>query len=143
ASDVAKLYAGSITLGVGQFCTNPGLIIGIDNDDLQTFILALGGEIGKTQPGNMLHPGIFKNYVERRALSLSQENVETIAVSEAEPIFNQGVSTIATATAQAFINNPILHQEVFGPYSIVIRCKDMYEMLEVIKHLEGQLTSTL
>jgi NADP-dependent aldehyde dehydrogenase len=73
--DVAKLYAGSITLGVGQFCTNPGLIIGIDNDDLQTFIQTLGEEIKKTSPGEMLHTGIFKNYVERRGNALSQENV--------------------------------------------------------------------
>ena len=143
AADVAKLYAGSITLGVGQFCTNPGLIIGIDNDDLETFIQTLGEEIKKTSPGEMLHTGIFKNYVERRANALSQENVETIATSETEPLLNQGAPTIASATAQAFINNPVLHLEVFGPYSIVIRCKDMDEMIEVAKHIEGQLTATL
>ena len=143
AVDVAKLYAGSITLGVGQFCTNPGLIIGIDNDDLETFIQTLGEEIKKTSPGEMLHTGIFKNYVERRANALSQENVETIATSETEPLLNQGAPTIASATAQAFINNPVLHLEVFGPYSIVIRCKDTDEMIDVTKHIEGQLTATL
>jgi NADP-dependent aldehyde dehydrogenase len=68
---------------------------------------------------------------------------ETIATSETEPLLNQGTPTIASATAQAFINNPILHQEVFGPYSIVVRCKDMNEMIEVAKHTEGQLTATL
>jgi alpha-ketoglutaric semialdehyde dehydrogenase len=140
---VAKLYAGSITLGVGQFCTNPGLIIGIDNGDLQTFIQTVGEEIKKIAPGEMLHTGIFKNYVERRANALSQDNVETIAASETEPLFNQGTPTIASASAQAFINNPILHQEVFGPYSIVIRCKSMDEMIDVAKHMEGQLTATL
>jgi NADP-dependent aldehyde dehydrogenase len=143
ASDVAKLYAGSITLGVGQFCTNPGLIIGIDNDDLETFIQTVGQEIRKTSPGEMLHTGIFKNYVERRANALSQENVDIIATSETEPLLNQGAATIASATAQAFINNPVLHQEVFGPYSIVIRCKDVNEMIDVTKHIEGQLTATL
>ncbi|TMI92928.1 MAG: aldehyde dehydrogenase (NADP(+)) [Bacteroidetes bacterium] len=143
AVEVAKLYADSITLGVGQFCTNPGLIIGIDNNDLQTFIDSLGDEVKKVPPGEMLHTGIFKNYVERRANALSQDEVETVAASEVEPLFNQGTPTLASATAQAFINNPILHQEVFGPYSIVIRCKGMDEMLEVAKHVEGQLTSTL
>jgi alpha-ketoglutaric semialdehyde dehydrogenase len=143
ANEVAKLYAGSITLGVGQFCTNPGLIIGIDNDDLQKFIQTVGEEIKKTTPSEMLHTGIFKNYVERRANALSQQDVETIAASETEPLFNQGTPTIASASAQAFINNPILHQEVFGPYSIVIRCKSMDEMIDVTKHIEGQLTATL
>lgn len=143
AAVVAKQYAGSITLGVGQFCTNPGLIIGIDNDDLQTFMQELGEEIKKVAPAEMLHTGIFKNYVERRANALAQEEVETVAASEVEPIFNQATPTLASGTAKAFINNPILHQEVFGPYSIVIRCKDMDEMLNVAKDLEGQLTATL
>jgi len=141
--DVAKLYAGSITLGTGQFCTNPGLIIGMDSDDLETFIETLGGEIKKTAPGEMLHTGIFKNYVERRANALSQESVETVATSETEPLLNQGAPTIASATAEAFINNPVLHQEVFGPYSIVIRCMSIDEMTDVAKHIEGQLTATL
>jgi len=143
AVDTAILYSGSITLGVGQFCTNPGLIVGIDNDDLQTFIQALGEEVKKTAPGEMLHAGIFKNYVERRANAVAQEDVEIISASEADPLFNQAVPTVASATAQAFNNNPILHMEVFGPYSLVIRCKDMDEMINVAKHLEGQLTTTL
>jgi NADP-dependent aldehyde dehydrogenase len=136
AAELAKMYAGSITLGVGQFCTNPGLIIGIDNADLNNFINVLSEEIRKTTPGNMLNPGIFKNYVEKRAAALSQQDVETIAVSEQDPIVNQGAPTIASASAQAFFNNPILHHEVFGPFSIVIRCKDANEMSEVAKHIE-------
>lgn len=143
AMDIAKSYAGSITLGVGQFCTNPGLIIGVDGMYLDIFIAALKEEIKKASPGDMLHPGIFKNYVENRANALAQEGVEMVAVSETEPIINQGAPTIASATGQAFLNNPILHKEVFGPYSLVIRCKDMDEMTAVAKHLEGQLTSTL
>jgi len=143
AADVARSCAASITLGVGQFCTNPGLIVGIENNDLETFIQILGGEIKKISPGEMLHAGIFKNYVERRANALSQNDVETVAASEAEPLFNQGTPTIASATAKAFINNPVLHQEVFGPYSIIIRCANMEEMITVAKHIEGQLTATL
>ncbi|MEO8405670.1 MAG: aldehyde dehydrogenase (NADP(+)) [Chitinophagaceae bacterium] len=143
AADTAKLYAGSITLGVGQFCTNPGLIISIESEGLQTFIHTLGEEIKKTSPGTMLHTGIFKAYVEKRANALSQEDVETVGVADGEPQFNQGSPTVASASGQAFLNNPILHQEVFGPYSLVIRCKDEEEMLEVINKLEGQLTATV
>lgn len=143
AADVAKQYAGSITLGVGQFCTNPGLLIGIESEGLKTFISVLGEEIRKVNPGTMLHPGIFKSYVENRANALAQEEVETVAVSETEPQLNQGSPTVASASGHAFLNNPVLHREVFGPYSLVIRCKDMPEMLEVVRKLEGQLTSTL
>ncbi|WP_315815609.1 aldehyde dehydrogenase family protein [Paraflavitalea speifideaquila] len=68
AADIARMYAGSITLGVGQFCTNPGLIIGIEGEPLQQFITALGQEIKQIAPGTMLHPGIAKAYAEKRRL---------------------------------------------------------------------------
>lgn len=143
AQEIAKIYASSITLGVGQFCTNPGLIIGVESDHLQHFIQLLGEEIKKTEPGTMLHSGIFKNYVERRALALSQEDVETVAVAEKEPVGFEGMPTIASASGEAFLNNPVLHHEVFGPYSLIIRCKDVTEMMAVANNLEGQLTCTV
>jgi len=141
AADMAKAYAGSITLGVGQFCTNPGLIIGIDGSDLQQFITVLGDEIKKITPGTMLHPGIAKAFGEKRSGALAKATL--VAESATAPAENQGIPTIASATGQAYLNNPVLHQEVFGPYSIVVKCKDMAEMIGVIKHTEGQLTATL
>jgi NADP-dependent aldehyde dehydrogenase len=142
-AEIAKMYAGSITLGVGQFCTNPGLIIGIDSDELKTFVHDLGNIIQQTATGLMLHPGIAKAYKEKRGEALLQDDVDLVAESETPVKENEGLPTIATASGQAFLNNPVLHKEVFGPYSLVIRCKDMNEMTEVAKHLEGQLTSTL
>ncbi|MDB5223759.1 MAG: Aldehyde dehydrogenase [Chitinophagaceae bacterium] len=143
ATDIAKMYAGSITLGAGQFCTNPGLIIGIESEDLQNFITNLGEEIKHIAPAAMLHAGISKLFYDNRTKALAQQNVTIVAVSDTSAKENQGIPTIASATGQAFLNNPVLHQEVFGPYSIVIRCKDKNEMTEVAKNLEGQLTSTL
>lgn len=143
ASEIATMYAGSITLGVGQFCTKPGLIIGIESDSLQTFIHDLGKTIQKIAPAPMLHTGIVTTYKKNKGNALLQENVHLVAESETMVKENEGLPTIATASGQAFLNNPVLHQEVFGPYSIIIRCKDMKEMIEVAKHLEGQLSSTL
>ena len=143
SEEIAKAYAGSITLGVGQFCTNPGLIIGIESDELQHFIKLLGKEIEKIAPAKMLHPGIAKAFDEKRNNALHQNNVMTVSVSGIPKKENEGTPTIASATGKDFLNNPVLHQEVFGPYSLVIACKDMKEMVEVARHLEGQLTSTL
>ncbi len=143
AAEVAGMYAASITQDTGQFCTNPGLMVAIDNEDLPVFITALSAKIRELKPGTMLHPGIAKAYTEKRAAALQQEEVDTIAVSDSQPAENQGSPTIASATAAAFFNNPLLHQEVFGPYSLIIRCKDMKEMEAVAAHLEGQLTTTL
>jgi NADP-dependent aldehyde dehydrogenase len=143
AAEVAAQYATSITLGVGQFCTNPGLIIGIEGSDLQNFMNLLAAEMKKTQPGPMLHQGISKNYHERRKAALSQSGVDTVIVAEQPASPDLGEATLASASAVAFLNNPVLHQEVFGPYSMVIRCKNMEEMIAVARNTEGQLTCTL
>jgi NADP-dependent aldehyde dehydrogenase len=143
SEEMARTYAGSITQGVGQFCTNPGLIIGIEGDDLQKFIAELGKEIENVVPAKMLHPGIAKAFDEKKDKALQQENVKTISVSKTAKKENEGTPTVATASGKDFLNNPVLHQEVFGPYSLVIRCKDINEMTNVAKKLEGQLTSTL
>ncbi|HEX9508859.1 MAG TPA: aldehyde dehydrogenase (NADP(+)) [Puia sp.] len=143
AKEVAGICAGSITLGTGQFCTNPGLIIGIDNADLQLFVEELGAAIEKVAPGTMLHPGIARAYTEKRSAALGQKEVTTVAVSSIKPAENQGIPTVASATGKTFLTNPLLHQEVFGPYSLVIRCADKNELLEVVRHLEGQLTASV
>ena len=143
ARELAAQLAGSITLGTGQFCTNPGLILGIEGEDLDLFVEELGVAIEKAAPGTMLHPGIARAYAEKRSTALSQANVNTVAIAAAKPQAGQGVPTVASATAEAFFNNPILHQEVFGPYSLVIQCKNMDELEKAARHLEGQLTVSL
>ncbi len=143
ANTIAEQYAASITLGRGQFCTNPGLLIGIAGPALDTFSQLLAQHVQKALPGTMLNPGIYKNYVEKRGNALSQENVLLLAVSSADSQLNEGAPTLATTTAETFLNNSILHQEVFGPYSLLIQCKDKVAMMEVAKQLEGQLTATV
>jgi NADP-dependent aldehyde dehydrogenase len=90
-----------------------------------------------------LHPGIARAYAEKRSTALTQANVNTLAVAAARPQENQGVPTVASATAEAFFNNPVLHQEVFGPYSLVVQCKNMDQLEKAARHLEGQLTVSL
>ena len=143
AKELAAQLAGSITLGTGQFCTNPGLILGVEGKELDLFIEELAIAIEKAAPGTMLHPGIARAYAEKRNTALNQTHVNTVAVAAAEPQVNQGVPTVASATAEAFFNNPVLHQEVFGPYSLVVQCKNMGELEKAARHLEGQLTVSL
>jgi alpha-ketoglutaric semialdehyde dehydrogenase len=143
AAELATQLAGSITLGTGQFCTNPGLILGVAGPELDSFVSELGSAIEKTTPGTMLHPGIAKAYTEKRQTALSQADVETVAIAATAPRENQGVPTVATASAEAFFNNPLLHQEVFGPYSLVIQCPDIATLVRAAQHLEGQLTASM
>jgi 2,5-dioxopentanoate dehydrogenase len=143
ARELAALLSGSITLGVGQFCTNPGLILAVEGEGLRSFLAELGSAIERAAPGTMLHPGIAKAYTEKRGAALAQADVGTVAVAATPARENQGAPTIATASAEAFLNNPLLHQEVFGPYSLVIVCKDMATLLKAAQRLEGQLTVSL
>ncbi len=143
AVEMAKMFAGSITLGVGQFCTNPGIIVAIESESLDEFISALGNEIKTIAPAKMLHTGIAKSYTEKKAIALAQQNVSVVATAILPAQEHAASATIATTTAEAFINNTLLQQEVFGPYSILVRCKNTDEMMQVAEHLEGQLTCTL
>ena len=146
ANEIAKMLAASISLSAGQFCTSPGIIIGINGEGLETFINDLSGEIKKVSPAAMLNSGIYKNYLEKKEKALKQNKVESIinspsglATADRDLMISP---TIATTTAQNFISNPLLQQEVFGPYAIIVRCADINEMTAVAKNLEGQLTAT-
>jgi 2,5-dioxopentanoate dehydrogenase len=142
AAGIAKQLANSITLGVGQFCTNPGLMIAQEGAGLDAFIIELSNSIRNIPGGKMLHEGIAKGYDERKQRALQQDGVTTIAETSVETEA-QGKPVIATASAEAFHNNPVLHEEVFGPYSLIIRCRDKAEMTSVAAHFEGQLTATI
>ena len=141
-SSIATQYAASISLGVGQFCTNPGLIIGIESDSLQSFIHDLGKAIKHINPAKMLHAGIASSYREKRTDALMEEEVHLVAESDKAPTDLEGQPTIATVSGEIFLANKKLHQEVFGPYSLVVRCSDYAQLLKIAAELEGQLTVT-
>jgi len=140
---LAAQIAGSVTLGVGQFCTNPGLIIAVNNEHLEDFVKHLRKEIDVIAPGKMLHPGIASNYDKKLDQALCQKGVQLVAQTKQEVKDGEGLISIATATGKTFLANPILHEEVFGPYSLIVQCANEEEMVEVAKTLEGQLTATI
>ena len=138
----AATYAGSITLGSGQFCTNPGLLLGFKGAELTQFITQLSREIIKKEPTSMLHPNIFEAYEKNRTAALAQ-GVSVTAEYEGDVQTNFARQTVATVDGASFLENVRLHQEVFGPYSLVVQCRDADEMQRIISSLEGQLTGTL
>jgi NADP-dependent aldehyde dehydrogenase len=141
--DWAKTYAGSITLGAGQFCTNPGLILGIKGADLNNFIQVLSEEIVKIEPSCMLHPNIIGAYESNKANMLAQKGLQTAAIVEKEVAQNYGRQIITTVEGATFLENTNLHQEVFGPFSMVVQCENTAQLEVIISKLEGQLTGTI
>lgn len=138
----AKTYASSITLGTGQFCTNPGLILGLAGANLDRFAEVLSEEIVKIDPGCMLHPNIKNAYSGIKESVTSQQGVTTLTASVSVEA-NFADQAVATVSGANFLANSALQEEVFGPFSIVVQCADEDEMLAIIEQLEGQLTGTI
>jgi 2,5-dioxopentanoate dehydrogenase len=139
----AKIYAGSITLGSGQFCTNPGLILGIKSKALDSFIQNLANKIGEVEPTCMLHPDIIGNYEKNKEKIASQNGVTIKAAYKNNTDSNFGRQAILTVEGKSFLENSTLHQEVFGPFSLVVLCENKDQLQEIISNLEGQLTGTI
>ena len=132
----------SMTLTVGQFCTNPGILIAIKNEDTSNLISKLSNALLKIPAASMLNENIARNY-HKGVASVKIEQGITI-VSDQPQSENQKASPIlATVHADVFLTRPQLHHEVFGPFSLMVLCKDFDQILKVAASLEGQLTSTI
>jgi len=143
AEKTAEKLAASITLGVGQFCTNPGLIFAVEGEGLNKFIAELEKKIKEVLPAKMLHQGIADNYHKKLSLALSQKGVTEVAKSNSEGDASQGRSLIASVDAAEYFKNPQLAEEVFGPFSLIIRCKDLNILNAVVDNTHGQLTASV
>jgi len=141
AEELAEQYAGSVTLGAGQFCTNPGLIVGMEGSALETFKNRLSDKLKEAEVGCMLNTGIATNYRKKRAEIFEKDDIEILTESGPEE-GNYGSASMATITASDFLKNDNWQEEVFGPYTLVVSCEGKDQMLEVAEHLQGQLTVT-
>jgi len=143
AEQIAEQYAVSITQSVGQFCTNPGLLISLKSSALNDFKNLLAAKLQKIAPAPMLHAGISKSFYSKRAEALKQKGVELIVQSTADQPDGQGVPTLAAVSGKDFLANPLLSEEVFGPYSLLVEAEDQKELEQIAQAVPGQLTSTL
>ncbi|MEN7549490.1 aldehyde dehydrogenase (NADP(+)) [Rapidithrix thailandica] len=145
AETMGQQYAQSVTLGTGQFCTNPGLLIGVKGAHLNTFIASFSQTLHDIAPSSMLTPQIQKNYQAHLEKALHQNGIDVIASASgtSNPQKSEAQPVIASTEAKVFLNNPTLHEEVFGPYTLLIQCNDTTEMQQVADALQGQLTVTV
>ena len=143
AQNIAKKLVASMTLDVGQFCTSPGLMIGIESPALDSFVEFMREGIKTIAPAAMLHPGIAQNYHKRKKESVEQTGVKIEAQSAQPAGENQGEAVIVSIPASEFLKNHLLGEEVFGPFAFVVRCKDLEQFYAVVNHLHGQLTASI
>jgi NADP-dependent aldehyde dehydrogenase len=141
AAIVDGLHASS-TLGVGQYCTNPGLIVLQRSASAESLLKALAAKLVATPESPMLTPGIKKNFSTNTSARAKEPGVKVVA--EAKSATACGAAPVWFETdAATFLRNHALSGEIFGPSSLVVWCRDDAEMRDVARHLEGSLTATL
>jgi len=143
AAQIGKEFAASLVLGVGQFCTNPGLVLALEGEEggLDAFCAAATAALGDTQPATMLSAGIASSY--RRGVEAlgTHEAVTTLLRMEHEE--HQGHAALFRVSSSDFLARHELHEEIFGPASLLVVCRDVEDMRAVAERLEGQLTAAL
>lgn len=141
--EIAAAYSASVTIGVGQFCTNPGMLIYQNiNDDFQQ---SLKTAFEKTAGGVMLAPNILHAYKTGVQQRLDTPGVEQLAITNSQTgnDANTAVPVLLKADSEAFNNNQYLREEIFGPSGIVIPVSTKEEMLDIARDLSGHLTATV
>ena len=143
AADIAKGFVGSLTMGAGQFCTNPGLILALDSPELQKFIDAAAAELSRARATTMLTSGIFEAYKRGVQQLAAHVDVREVARGQAAQEVNRGQPALFVTGAKEFLADHALGEEVFGAASLIVRCPDVAALRQVLERLEGQLTVTL
>lgn len=144
AEAIGKGFAASLTGSAGQLCTNPGLVLAVNGPGLERFLQATREALVTVPAQTMLTPGIFDAYHSGSAQVHATQGVETVAQgmpAGSQP--NAAQAALYVTDVEQFLSTPSLNDEMFGPASIVIRTRNVDEMLRVAEHLEGQLTATL
>ncbi len=135
-------YIASLTMGAGQFCTNPGLVLALDGDGLEEFTASATAAVQSAAAQTMLTAGICEAYRGGIAALGASPGVATLAVGEGGEAMQSGAA-LFRSSATDFLANPALAGEVFGAASLIVVCRDVSELLAVLESLEGQLTATL
>jgi len=136
----------SFTLGVGQFCTKPGLIFMLKSSATDTFLELLSEAVRSASCGTMLTPGIREAFLANQKIITSASEVRLLgnAQSVPDPAKTQGQPSVAVTTARNFLKTPALGStEAFGPFTLVIVADSPEELRDCAAALEGQLTATV
>lgn len=144
-SRIAEGFVAALTAGVGQFCTNPGLVLGLESDEWSNFSELAREKVTAFPPATMLHAGIHGAYQTGIAELLKRESVELLgrSASEADPAKCEAAAYLFRTTQKGLMGDPSLFNELFGPVSTLVSCGDPSDMIAVAEKLEGSLSATI
>jgi NADP-dependent aldehyde dehydrogenase len=140
---IASQLSASITLGVGQFCTNPGLLFVLKDENTDAFIQKLAQALQQVLPATMLNQTICGSYYKERQQLVSTQGVDAVLTNDEGRDEYKGSASLVKTTAKNFTENSSLQNEVFGPLSLVVICEDESDLKSALRSLHGQLTATI
>jgi len=143
SKSIAEGLAASITLGVGQFCTNPGLVITETCDSMDLFYKELSNSISKIEAGTMLTKAICQAYEKGCDNVGRQSGVQQIALGLSGEKEHEGTASIFQVSSSDFLKNKNLEEEVFGPTSLMVSAKDKKDLISIASKIKGHLTASL
>ncbi|WPE22175.1 aldehyde dehydrogenase (NADP(+)) [Shinella zoogloeoides] len=141
AEGLGQGWAGSLTMGAGQFCTNPGIAIVADGPDADRFTAAAVEALGKVGAQTMLTDGIAKAYHDGKARFESRNTVKPLFTSDSAG--RDALPNLFEISGEQFLADHALSEEVFGPLGLVVRVSSVDEMQQLARNFEGQLTATI
>ena len=136
SKEIAEGLATSATLSSGQFCTKPGIVITIG--DQSDFLSHLKNSIEKIPPNNMLTNGMKQSFEMGLNQILNVSDVKLVAQAKTENS-NFTTATVVTTDHLTFVSNQLLHQEVFGPMTIIVNCSSIQDALKIANHFGNLL----
>lgn len=142
AEELAAAYVGSLSLGAGQFCTNPGIVLAVAGEATTRFIATVGDALRGIPAQTMLTQGIQKAYASGIDAIGALPGAVLVGTG-AEGVNNCGRAHVYTVSGADFAATPAFAHEVFGPSSIIVTCADLAEVAAILNGMEGQLTATL
>ncbi|WP_439103630.1 aldehyde dehydrogenase (NADP(+)) [Celeribacter marinus] len=140
-TEIAKGWAGSLTMGAGQFCTNPGISVVIDGPDADAFTAAATEALAPMGAQVMLTDGIAAAYRAGRDQIAATAGVQELLTSTCD--LRNATPYLFATTGKEWLENHVLGEEVFGPLGLIVRVSDMDEMRALAMSLQGQLTCTI
>lgn len=141
AETLGQGWAGSLTMGAGQFCTNPGIAVVIEGADADRFTTAAVEALAKVAPQTMLTDGIAKAYRDGQARFATRNAVKPLLATESSG--RDASPNLFETTGAQFLADHALGEEVFGPLGLVVRVGSPAEMEELARGFQGQLTATI
>lgn len=141
AEDLGKGWAGSLTMGAGQFCTNPGISVVLDGADADRYTAAAKAALEAVGPQTMLTNGIAKAYQNGKARFDARNSVKPVYTTESTG--RQASPNVYETTGANYLQDHSLGEEVFGPLGLIVRVGSVDEMVTLAKGFEGQLTTTI